>query len=79
LVVGTKTSQSYSRVWFFSWLALTCAILPAFRIAILAHIRDALDNERAFVFRALPIALCSDPQSPEEIAGREHLREPPFP
>jgi polysaccharide biosynthesis protein PslA len=68
--VANKVSQTYSRVWFFSWLALTCSILPAFRIAALAHIRDGLDNKRAFVFRALSVGIFSDPLSPEEIALR---------
>lgn len=70
LGVATKVSQVYSRVWFFSWLAMTCAILPAVRIALLTHIRNELDNKGAFVFRALSIGIFSDPLSPEEIARR---------
>ena len=36
----TKTSQIYSQVWFLSWAALACAVLPAFRVAARAHIYD---------------------------------------
>jgi polysaccharide biosynthesis protein PslA len=79
LVLGaaTKTTQSYSRVWFFSWAALTCAILPASRLAALAHIRHRLNTKGAFVFRALSVGIVSDPLSAEEIALRTQNRVKP--
>jgi polysaccharide biosynthesis protein PslA len=70
LGVASKASQGYSHVWFFAWLALTCAILPIVRFAVLAHIRDRLDNKGAFVFRAFSIGVFSEPLSSEEIALR---------
>jgi Undecaprenyl-phosphate glucose phosphotransferase len=70
LILGatTKTSQIYSQVWFLSWAALACAVLPAFRVAARAHIREELDNKGAFVFRALSVGIFGDPLSREEIS-----------
>ena len=70
LGAATKTSQIYSQVWFLSWAALACAILPAFRVAARAHIREELDNKGAFVFRALSVGIFGDPLSREEISRR---------
>ena len=74
LAAATKTTQTYSRVWFFSWAALTCAVLPAFRAAALAYIRNQLNNKGAFVHRALSAGIYSDPLSHEEIALRTENR-----
>ena len=76
LILGaaTKTTQSYSRVWFFSWAILTCAVLPVSRLAALTHLRNQLNSKGAFVFRALSIGLFTDPLSPEEIAARTENR-----
>ena len=76
LIVGaaTKTTQNDSRIWFFSWAALTCAILPASRLAVLAHLRNRLNAQGAFVFRAVSIGIFTNPLSPEEIAARTENR-----
>ncbi len=74
LAAATKTTQTYSRVWFFSWAALTCAVLPAFRAAALAYIRNQLNNKGAFVHRALSAGIYSDPLSHEEIALKTENR-----
>jgi Undecaprenyl-phosphate glucose phosphotransferase len=74
LAAATKTTQIYSRVWFFSWAALTCAILPVFRAVALAYIRNQLNNKGAFVYRALSAGIYSDPLSREEIALRTENR-----
>lgn len=70
LDAANKTSQIYSQVLFLSWAALACAILPAFRVAARAHIREELDNKGAFVFRALSVGIFGDPLSREEISRR---------
>ncbi len=70
LGAASKTTQIYSRIWFFAWVGLTCTLLPAFRVLALASIRDELDKKGAFVFRALSVGIFSDPLSPEEIARR---------
>ena len=76
LVLGaaTKTTDSYSRLWFFSWAALTCAVLPASRLAALAYLRNQFNSKGAFVFRALSVGIFSDPLSPDEIALRTENR-----
>lgn len=58
--VATKTSQSHSRVWFFGWVLLSGALLPALRFALLAYLRGRLEKG-AFVYRALSVGLFADP------------------
>jgi Undecaprenyl-phosphate glucose phosphotransferase len=71
LAIGAamKTSQAYSRLWFFSWAGLTCALAPMGRFIALAVTRKQLENG-AFVFRAMSAGIFSDPLEPEEIARR---------
>lgn len=65
---AAKTSQIYSQSCFLFWAALTFTLITAFRVAARAHIRKALDNKDAFVFRALSAGIFSDPLSAEEIS-----------
>jgi hypothetical protein len=58
--VATKTSQSHSRIWFFSRVSLSVALLPALRFALLAHLHGRLEKG-SFVYRALSVGLFADP------------------
>lgn len=72
LVLGaaTKTTQTYSRIWFFTWAALTCAFLPGSRLAAVSYLRAQFNTKGAFAYRALSVGLRCDPLSSEEIASR---------
>jgi len=61
-VIGaaTKTTQNYSRVWFFSWVVLSCALIPAIRLGLLAYMRKRLAGGD-FVFRALSVGVFAKP------------------
>jgi polysaccharide biosynthesis protein PslA len=64
IVIGaaTKTTQNFSRAWFFSWVALSLALMLAARRALLsyAHWRLARGD---FVFRALSVGVFAKPLS----------------
>jgi Undecaprenyl-phosphate glucose phosphotransferase len=68
IVIGaaTKTSQSYSRFWFFSWAAFSCIGTPLARLAGIAFTRWQL-AKGAFVYRALTVSLFCEPLKPEDI------------
>lgn len=63
---ATKTTQSFSRVWFFSWVVLSCAIMPAFRLALLANLRRRF-AKGDYVFRALSVGVFSKPLTRSEL------------
>ena len=69
IVIGaaTKTSQNYSRVWFFSWAALSCTLIPASRLGLLTVSRHRF-ADGAYVFRALSVGLFANPLAREAIA-----------
>ncbi len=66
---ATKTSQDYSRIWFFSWAAAVCVFTPIARFWSLARVRAQL-AENAYVFRAFTAGLFCAPLSADEIARR---------
>src|SRR5579875_1258246 len=70
LDAATQAPQDHSQLWLLSWAAVVCAVLPAFRVAARARVRDELDNKGAFVFRALSVGVLADPLSREEISRR---------
>ena len=66
LGAATKTTEVYSRIWFFSWL-LTCLVtMPALRFVVLRVVRRAL-RSGAFVHRALSIGVTTTPLAPAAI------------
>lgn len=67
LGAATKVTQIYSRLWFFTWMAGSFALLPLGRWLILERLRREL-AAGAYVFRALSVAYLSDPLSPAAIA-----------
>ena len=73
LGAATKTSDAYSRIWFFSWASLAFFMVPALRLVALAFIRKRL-QDGAFFFRAASVGIFSDPLSPAEIAERSESR-----
>ncbi|MCI4678737.1 exopolysaccharide biosynthesis polyprenyl glycosylphosphotransferase [Rhodoblastus acidophilus] len=68
LVIGaaTKTTQNFSRIWFFSWFALACSLAPTVRLGLLAAARRRL-AQGDFVFRALSVGVFAQPLSIAEL------------
>jgi Undecaprenyl-phosphate glucose phosphotransferase len=65
--VATKTSENYSRLWFFSWLATSLALTVALRLLIQTkgHMKLAAGG---YVYRALSVGLFADPLSGSDIS-----------
>ncbi|OAI30452.1 hypothetical protein A1351_08740 [Methylosinus sp. R-45379] len=74
IAAATKSAESYSRLWFFSWAGSSTAIAVAARALILKRIREAL-AESAFVHRALSVGVLCDPLHPREIEGETRNEE----
>lgn len=66
IAVATKTSGNYSRLWFFSWLLLSVALVLLGRFAVLEHVRRVMEKG-AYVYKALSIGVFCDPVWPREI------------
>jgi Undecaprenyl-phosphate glucose phosphotransferase len=66
ITVATKTSESYSRLWFFSWLLLSFALIMLSRFLVLERVGRLIKNG-AFVYKALSIGVFCDPFRPEQI------------
>lgn len=64
LLVGTKTTDLFSRVWFFSWMALTASGVAAQRILAFAVMESRLAAgaclNRALVLSTLPNGLTEE-------------------
>jgi polysaccharide biosynthesis protein PslA len=69
IVVGaaTKTSQAYSRIWFFSWAALTCVLAPTARLVAIGFTKRRLAKD-GFVFRAMSAGIFCDALTPGEVS-----------
>lgn len=65
--VATKTSENYSRLWFFSWLASALALTVALRLLIQTAARRKL-AAGGYVYRALSVGLYADPLSGSDIS-----------
>jgi Undecaprenyl-phosphate glucose phosphotransferase len=74
VAAATKSAESYSRLWFFSWVAssLACAVIA--RVIVMTRVRRAL-REEAFVYRALSVGVFCDPLHPREIERRSNHEE----
>ena len=69
IAAASKTSQNYSRIWFFSWALSTCAIVPIARICAVAFLRKQL-RSGSYIFRAMSAGIFRDPLSGQDIARR---------
>jgi polysaccharide biosynthesis protein PslA len=69
IAAATKTSENYSRIWFFSWAALVCSIAPMLRLAVLAAVQRRL-TKGDYVYKAISASIYCDPLKPEIIAAR---------
>jgi Undecaprenyl-phosphate glucose phosphotransferase len=67
LAVASKTAANYSRIWFFSWVALSLAGLALFRLLSFLNLQRRL-NKGDYVSKAVSVALFSEPLSAEFIA-----------
>lgn len=69
IIIGaaTKTSQLYSRQWFFTWAVLTCIMAPLMRLAAIAFTRRQFERGH-FVHRALAASIFCDTLRAEDLA-----------
>jgi Undecaprenyl-phosphate glucose phosphotransferase len=68
IVVGaaTKTTQDFSRVWFFSWFALSLCFVVSARRAMLSFARWRLASGD-FVYRALSVGVFAKPMTVSQL------------
>ena len=66
IAVATKTSESYSRLWFFSWFFISVCIVLLVRIGIVEYVRRLMKNG-AYVYKAMSIGVFCDPIRSTEI------------
>ena len=66
LAAASKTTDLYSRVWFFSWAGSALLVLQLLRLLLIENTRRALAHG-AYVYRALSIGVLSPPLKQSEI------------
>ncbi|WP_244613133.1 exopolysaccharide biosynthesis polyprenyl glycosylphosphotransferase [Methylosinus sp. Ce-a6] len=66
IAAATKSAESYSRLWFFTWAGICVILAVAVRGVVLTRLRRSL-AERAFVYRALSVGVFCEPLRPREI------------
>jgi polysaccharide biosynthesis protein PslA len=71
LGAAAKVTHDYSRLWFFSWMAASLALLPALRFVMLRRFHRMLASG-GFVFQALSVGVRCEALTQEEIG--EHSR-----
>ena len=64
--VATKTSSTYSRLWFFSWMFSSLALISISRVFQIKMLQHSL-KAGAYIFRALSVGIHADPLPPYEI------------
>jgi len=74
IAAATKSAESYSRLWFFSWAGTSTILAVVARGLVLKRIRQSL-AENAFVHRALSVGVFCDPLHPREIEGQTRNEE----
>lgn len=74
IAAATKSAESYSRLWFFSWAMTSASLAIVARALVLKRIRRAL-SESAFVHRALSVGVFCTPLHPREIEGETRNEE----
>jgi Undecaprenyl-phosphate glucose phosphotransferase len=66
IAAATKTTQIYSRLWFFSWASSAIVLIILARIGVLAWLQWQLQHG-ACVFRALSVGIGVPPLSTEQL------------
>jgi Undecaprenyl-phosphate glucose phosphotransferase len=66
LGAAAKVTQDYSRLWFFSWMAVALVVLPVMRILAFRRLRRAF-RAGDYVYRALSVGALCDPLQAAEI------------
>ena len=66
IAAAAKVTGTYSRIWFFSWMAGSLLLLPLLRAAVIAKTRRALATG-AYVHRAFSLGLLAVPLKQSEI------------
>ncbi len=66
IAAATKTTQTYSRLWFFSWASSAIVLIVAFRICGLAWLQRKLQGG-ACVFRALTVGIAVPAMSADRL------------
>jgi len=66
IAVATKTSEAYSRLWFFSWLCSSLSLVLLVRLVVLEHVRKVM-ADGAYVYKALSIGVFCDPVHADDI------------
>jgi polysaccharide biosynthesis protein PslA len=66
IAAATKTTQNYSRLWFFNWVLSAGTLIVIVRIGALAWLRRELQHG-ACVFRALSVGIGAAPLSAEQL------------
>ncbi|WP_036294500.1 exopolysaccharide biosynthesis polyprenyl glycosylphosphotransferase [Methylosinus sp. PW1] len=74
IAAATKSAETYSRLWFFSWAAASTMAAIVARGTVLRGIRVSL-AERTFVHRALSVGVFCDPLHPREIERQTRNEE----
>lgn len=65
--VATKTTEGYSRVWFFSWVSLSLILIVSLRAVVLAAVEAKL-AKGAYLKQALIITCSSNVFSEDQLA-----------
>ncbi|WP_201865141.1 exopolysaccharide biosynthesis polyprenyl glycosylphosphotransferase [Microvirga soli] len=65
--VATKTTEDYSRVWFFSWVSLSFVLITSLRALVLAAVEAKL-TKGAYLKQALIITCSSNAFSEDQLA-----------
>ncbi len=66
LGAATKTTQHYSRLWFFTWMSASLLLLPLLRVLMLRWVHRAL-RSGSYVHSALSVGVGCEPLSAEVI------------
>jgi Undecaprenyl-phosphate glucose phosphotransferase len=66
VAAATKTTQTYSRLWFFSWASSATVLIVLFRVGGLAWLQRQLQRG-ACVFRALSVGVAVPAMSTEQL------------
>ncbi len=64
-----KTTQTYSRIWFFSWVSFATIVISSLRFLQLRIINMALRNGSATIFQAYSVGFQCAPLSAREVAS----------
>jgi Undecaprenyl-phosphate glucose phosphotransferase len=68
LAAAAKTTQSYSRLWFFTWMSACFVLIPAFRMLAVGRARAGM-TRGAYVYKAISVGIGCSPLSAEAIAA----------